>query len=152
MSEELRYERIGAASVLTIDRPERRNAMNVDLLGGLYDALDALRLDPLDDDELTALVRAPGLTGGDPRSLLAGRADGYFRAELLPREGEVGPGFAVVLVLDGSGEVRTERGGSLAVERGAALVVPWSAGRWDAPGVELVACRPPLPALAAAAP
>jgi len=119
---------------------------------GFPTVLDALRLDPLDDDELTALVRAPGLTGGDPRSLLAERADGYFRAELLPREGEVGPGFAVVLVLDGSGEVRTERGGSLAVERGAALVVPWSAGRWDAPGVELVACRPPLPALAAAAP
>ena len=28
MSEELRYERVGAASVLTIDRPERRNAVD----------------------------------------------------------------------------------------------------------------------------
>jgi enoyl-CoA hydratase len=30
---------------ITFNRPERRNAMNVDLLGGLYDALDSLRLD-----------------------------------------------------------------------------------------------------------
>jgi mannose-6-phosphate isomerase len=119
---------------------------------GFPAVLDALRLDPLADDELAALVRAPGLTGGDPRSLLAERAAGYFRAELLPRAGTVGQGFAVGLALDGSGEVRTEHGGSLAVERGSAFVVPWSAGRWDAPGAELVACRPPLPALAAAAP
>ena len=30
---------------ITLNRPDRRNAMNVDLLGGLYDALDALRPD-----------------------------------------------------------------------------------------------------------
>jgi mannose-6-phosphate isomerase len=119
---------------------------------GFPTVLDALRLDPLDDDELTALVRAPGLTGGDPRSLLAERADGYFRAELLPRTGEVAQGFAVGLVLNGAGEVRTERGGAISLERGSAFVVPWSAGRWDAPGAVVVACRPPLPSLAAAAP
>jgi mannose-6-phosphate isomerase len=119
---------------------------------GFPTVLDALRLHPLDEDELGALVRTPGLTGGDPRSLLAERADGYFRAELLPRSGGVDPGFAVALVLDGDGEVRTERGGALGVSRGSAVVVPWSAGRWDAPGVEVVACRPPLPELAAAAP
>lgn len=28
MGEEVRYERVGAASVLTIDRPERRNAVD----------------------------------------------------------------------------------------------------------------------------
>jgi mannose-6-phosphate isomerase len=119
---------------------------------GFPTVLDALRLEPLGDDELSALVRAPGLTGGDPRTLLAERADGYFRAELLPRAGDVGQGFAVGLVLDGSGEVRTEHGGRLTVERGSAFVVPWAAGRWDARGAEVVACRPPLPALASAAP
>ena len=31
--------------VITLNRPERRNAMNYDLLAGLYDALDALRED-----------------------------------------------------------------------------------------------------------
>ena len=30
---------------ITLNRPERLNAMNVDLLAGLYDALDALRVD-----------------------------------------------------------------------------------------------------------
>jgi enoyl-CoA hydratase len=31
---------------ITLNRPDRRNAMNADLLGGLYDALGALRDDP----------------------------------------------------------------------------------------------------------
>ena len=35
MSEELRYERIGAAAVLTIDRPERRNAVDARRGGGV---------------------------------------------------------------------------------------------------------------------
>ena len=119
---------------------------------GFPTVLDALRLDPLGLDELAGLVRRPGLAGGAPRSLLTARADGYFRAELLPRAGAVDRGFAVGLVLDGDGEVRTEDGGAIAVRRGSAFVVPWSAGRWEVPGAETVACRPPLPEDAAAAP
>ncbi len=119
---------------------------------GFPTVLDALRLRPLEPEELAELVRAPGLSGGRPRTLLTDRADGYFRAALLPRSGEVEQGFAVGLVLAGTGEVRTERGGALTVGRGAAFVVPWSAGRWQAPGAEVVACRPPRPEDAAAAP
>ena len=119
---------------------------------GFPTVLDALRLDPLGLDELAGLVRSPGLSGGGPRSLLTARADGYFRAELLPRAGVVDRGFAVGLVLDGDGEVRTEHGGAIAVHRGSAFVVPWSAGRWEVPGTETVACRPPQPQDAAAAP
>jgi mannose-6-phosphate isomerase len=119
---------------------------------GFPTVLDALRLDPLDLDELAGLVRTPGLSGGHPRSLLTAQAEGYFRAELLPRDGSVDRGFAVGLVLAGDGEVRTEHGGTVAVRRGSAVVVPWSAGRWEAPGTETVACRPPEPSAAAAAP
>ena len=36
---------LDAVARITLNRPDRRNAMNVDLLGGLYDALGALRLD-----------------------------------------------------------------------------------------------------------
>ena len=38
MSGELRYERVGAASVLTIDRPERRNAFDASLIAELTSA------------------------------------------------------------------------------------------------------------------
>jgi enoyl-CoA hydratase len=43
---------------LTLNRPDRRNAMNVDLLAGLYDAFDAAR----DDREARVIV----LTGAGP--------------------------------------------------------------------------------------
>ena len=38
-------EPLAQVARVTLNRPERRNAMNVDLLSGLYDALDALRDD-----------------------------------------------------------------------------------------------------------
>ena len=119
---------------------------------GFPTVLDALRLDPLSTGERDALVRASGLTGGETRALLADRADGYFRADLLPGQGGVDAGFAVALVLAGSGTVTTEGGTVVPVERGAAFVVPWAAGRWRLTGAEAVVCRPPLPAAAADAP
>jgi len=119
---------------------------------GFGTALDAVRLTPLDGDERTSLLRADDLHGGRPRPLLAGRADGYFRADLCPGDGEVEAGFAVALVLDGMGDVRTENGGTVPVRRGDALVVPWAAGSWRVAGADLVACRPPLPGPARDAP
>ena len=118
---------------------------------GFPTVLDALRLDPLPPDEREDLVRDTGLTGGEVRSLLTGRADGYFRAHLLPRSGDVVAGFAVCLVLAGAGQVRTEVGATLDVGRGAAFVVPWSAGRWQVRGADVVVCRAPRPVDAAGA-
>lgn len=118
---------------------------------GFPTALDALRLDPLPQDERDDLVRDSGLSGGEVRSLLTSRADGYFRADLLPGRGEVEAGFAVCLVLAGSGPVTTERAGTVEVFRGAAFVVPWAAGRWGVQGADVVVCRPPRPEDAAGA-
>ncbi len=116
---------------------------------GFPTVLDALRYEPVAD--VDALVRATGLTGGEMRSLLSDRADGYFRADLVPGAGRVVAGFAVALVLAGDGAVTTESGGVLDVRRGSAFVVPWAAGGWAVDGVDLVVCRPPLPAAAAGA-
>ncbi len=112
---------------------------------GFPTVLDALRLDPLPEDVRADLVRDSGLSGGEARSLLSRRADGFFRADLLPGQGEVEAGFAVCLVLAGAGPVATERAGTLKVSRGVAFVVPWAAGRWSVQGADVVVCRPPSP-------
>lgn len=118
---------------------------------GFPTALEALRVDPLSAREREGLVRATGLGGGQPRSVLPAAADPYFRVDLLPGRGSVDPGFSVALVLDGTGEVATGSGGNLAVRRGDALVVPWAAGRWQVHGADVVVCRPPRPGDAAGA-
>ena len=46
----LRYEREGAAVILTMNRPERRNALSLDMIVRLADAWDAIDAD--DDDPL----------------------------------------------------------------------------------------------------
>ncbi len=118
---------------------------------GFPTVLDALRLEPLTPAERDDLVRASGLTGGEVRSLLTGRADAYFRAQLLPGHGAVDAGFAVCLVLAGDGRVSTDAGADLAVGRGAAFVVPWAAGPWQVHGADVVVCRAPRPDDAAGA-
>lgn len=112
---------------------------------GFPTVLEALRLDPLAPDEGDALVRDSGLTAGQARSMLSDRADGYFRADLLPGGGAVDAGFAVCLVLTGNGRLTTEKGAALEVGSGSAFVVPWAAGRWELTGPDVVACRPPTP-------
>ena len=64
MGEEVRYERVGAAAVLTIDRPERRNAVN----GPTAEALKAGYEAFVADDEARVLV----LTGAGGISFCAG--------------------------------------------------------------------------------
>jgi enoyl-CoA hydratase len=64
MSGELRYERVGAAAVLTIDRPERRNAIDAA-------AADAFR-QGLIDFEADAGARVLVLTGAGGKAFCAG--------------------------------------------------------------------------------
>ncbi|MDX6666432.1 MAG: enoyl-CoA hydratase [Solirubrobacteraceae bacterium] len=64
MSDEVRYERVGAAAVLTIDRPERRNAVDgptADLLEEAFHTFEA-------DDDARVLV----VTGGGDIAFCAG--------------------------------------------------------------------------------
>ena len=61
---EVRYERVGAAAVLTIDRPERRNAVDAATARGLRDGFERFEA----DDEARALV----LTGAGGEAFCAG--------------------------------------------------------------------------------
>ncbi len=64
MSGEVRYERVGAAAVLTIDRPERRNAVDAATAAGLRQGFDAFEA----DGEARVLV----LTGAGGEAFCAG--------------------------------------------------------------------------------
>jgi enoyl-CoA hydratase len=83
MSDQVKYERVGAAAVLTIDRPERRNAVDgrtAELLREGYDRFE-------DDDEARVLV----LTGAGGIAFCAG-ADLKAIETLGPRlESDDGP-------------------------------------------------------------
>ncbi|HWN73797.1 MAG TPA: crotonase/enoyl-CoA hydratase family protein [Solirubrobacterales bacterium] len=79
-SSEVRYERHGAAAVLTIDRPERRNAVDAAAAKGLREGLEKFEADP----EARALV----LTGAGGEAFCAG-AD--LKAMDLDVEAATGP-------------------------------------------------------------
>src|SRR3954452_22760441 len=64
MPDEVRYERIGAAAVLTIDRPERRNAVDGPTAEKLAEGYRAFKA----DDDARVLV----LTGGGDVAFCAG--------------------------------------------------------------------------------
>jgi mannose-6-phosphate isomerase len=67
----------------------------------------------------------------------------YFRMELLTAGADVPAGFAVAVVLAGSGAVVSTRGAPLEVAAGQALVIPAAAGSWHVDGdARLLVCRP----------
>jgi enoyl-CoA hydratase len=73
----LRVEREGGVAVLTVDRPEKRNALNAAVRSEIVAALDALR----DDHEVRVLV----LTGAGEKAFVAGADIAEF-AERTPLE------------------------------------------------------------------
>ena len=83
MSGELRYERVGAAAVLTIDRPERRNAVDA-AAAALFRA--GLR-DFEEDDGARVLV----LTGAGGRSFCAGADLKAMNLDVTHPDGPMGP-------------------------------------------------------------
>ncbi|HEX8453297.1 MAG TPA: enoyl-CoA hydratase-related protein [Longimicrobium sp.] len=75
--ETVRIERDGAVAILTVDRPEKRNALNAAVRRELIAALDELR----DDAEVRVLV----LTGAGEKAFVAGADIAEF-AERTPLE------------------------------------------------------------------
>jgi mannose-6-phosphate isomerase len=99
--------------------------------------------------DVDAAIRVlPRPAGAGVVAALPEEADPYFRAHWVhPGQGpvEVEAGFAVLVVLDGEGEVATSDGASLPVRRGDLALVPHAAGSWTLTGASGVLCRPPAP-------
>jgi len=115
---------------------------------GFEKVTDALKLDPLTDSEFTSLIAKNVLSGGNLRSILPIKADGYFRAHLAPQSGDFEAGFAIALVLNGSGKITFENAPEMAINQGDALVIPHAAGTYSISGANVIVCRPPLAELA----
>jgi mannose-6-phosphate isomerase len=115
---------------------------------GFETVTDALKLDPLTDNEFESLIARNALTGGALRSILPLKADGYFRAHLAPQSGEFEAGFAIALVLNGSGSVTFANAPAMEIAQGDALVIPHAAGSYSISGANVIVCRPPLAELA----
>ncbi|GGM35633.1 mannose-6-phosphate isomerase [Longimycelium tulufanense] len=108
-------------------------------------ALECLDLSGWPADRLAYFARSSPLEGPVTR-LLPEEAEQFFRAERLradqPVEWE--PSFAVLVVLDGGGVLRTGSDGGLRVRRGDTVLVPHGAGPARLEGdVVAVRCRPP---------
>ncbi|MFC4004732.1 class I mannose-6-phosphate isomerase [Prauserella oleivorans] len=116
---------------------------------GFDTALRALDTSGWDEERLRTLVRTTGAEPDGTVDLLATGAAEFFRADrLCPAGGALGldPSFAVLVVLAGSGALRTAHGTEHALGRGDTVVVPHGAGELELTGdVTVVRCRPPRP-------
>jgi enoyl-CoA hydratase/carnithine racemase len=83
MSGELRYERVGAAAVLTIDRPERRNAIDAEAAEAFRQGLKDFE----SDDDARVLV----LTGAGGQAFCAGADLKAMDLEVDHPHGPMGP-------------------------------------------------------------
>ena len=119
---------------------------------GFETVTDALKLNPLTDSEFDSLITHNVFSGGALRSVLPLKSDGYFRAHLAPGVGDFPAGFAVALVLDGTGSIAFANAPEMAITKGDAIVIPHSAGAYSFTGANAIICRPPLAELAKVAP
>src|SRR3954467_3292880 len=83
MSGELRYERIGAAAVMTIDRPERRNAVDAATAEAFREGLKEFEA----DEEARVLV----LTGAGGQAFCAGADLKAMDLDVDHPDGPMGP-------------------------------------------------------------
>jgi enoyl-CoA hydratase/carnithine racemase len=115
--DELRYEVDGAVARLTIDRPERRNAMSFDVMQGLRDGVAAARADDA--------VRVVVLTGAGDKAFCSGADLGGIAGTDGAAEAHEGRGLLADLFRDlwslGKPTIARVRGYALAGGFGLAL-------------------------------
>jgi mannose-6-phosphate isomerase len=116
-------------------------------------ALQAVDRTGVADSDLDRLVvTGESIHGAGLASVLPAAADAYFRAhrfDAATAPVAIDPGFAIVLILDGTGVLATDAG-SIEVTKGDAVLVPFAAGPYSlhalgAGTLAGVVCRPPAP-------
>ena len=112
---------------------------------GFDTVLDALDYQPLGASRISELVTRGGLSAKATQSLFTSAADTFFRAHMITGDSSsIDAGFGILLILEGSGEIQFENAPTIAVKRGDAVLIPWSAGASHLVGARGVLSRPPL--------
>lgn len=107
-------------------------------------ALAALDRREVTEERIAELTSGRSEQGGTGL-LFPAEADAFFRAERVQAPAELDPGFAVLVVLEGSGSLSWAEG-ELPVAAGQTLLLPFGAGAVSLTGiVTAVRCRPPAP-------
>ena len=102
-------------------------------------ALDCVTRRPARPDSL----RGDSLSKGSG-SLLPAAADPFFRAESAEGGAHLPPGYAVLVVTGGTGELIPEAGNPISIARGSTVLIPYSAGTCTLTGdLQAVRCLPP---------
>jgi mannose-6-phosphate isomerase len=108
-------------------------------------ALDALRLDPLNDAENAEIITRFDKSDNNSKRIFNSIADDFFRADYLAGDQtQIEAGFGILLVLEGSGSLEFENGESFSVESGDAVVIAHQAGSFTLRGCKAIISRPPL--------
>ena len=102
---------------------------------------------PVEAADLERLRSTRGEARDGAEALFPGEAEPFFRAERVRAPADLPRGFAVLVVTDGRGTLRTEAG-AVDVARGATVLVPFAAGDSRIEGdAEAIRCLPPAPDL-----
>ena len=111
---------------------------------GFDTALDALRLDPLTQEQQLQIVSRFEESGSASHQIFKSIADNFFRADYLTGDSKkVEPGFGVFLVLAGSGVMNFSNSEKLNVSTGDAVVIPHCAGEFSIENCAGILSRPP---------
>lgn len=115
-------------------------------LGAGFDvALGCVDRDGWGEGRWESLVRHTAGAGDTVVDLFGPGSSPFFRADRVRGGADLDPSFAVLVVLEGQGSLRTEHGGTVGLRRGETIVVPHAAGSSTVDGeLTLVRCRPPL--------
>ncbi|WP_410591287.1 class I mannose-6-phosphate isomerase [Amycolatopsis sp. lyj-23] len=117
---------------------------------GFDTAIEALDTSGWDTERLGTIIKRTAADSSSTVDLLAGGSERFFRADQLRTDKattlSLDPSFAVLVVLDGEGTLRTEQRGEHALAKGDTYVVPFDAGQTELSGTAtVIRCRPPAP-------
>ena len=108
-------------------------------------ALDALRLEPLSEQEISQIITRFDKEKNTSQRIFNSIADDFFRADYLSGDNAVvNAGFGILLVLEGSGKLEFSDSNTLQVEAGDAVVIANAAGSFTLSGATGIISRPPL--------
>jgi mannose-6-phosphate isomerase len=111
---------------------------------GFDTALDALRLTPLSVNEESEILTKFEIKGKTSKKIFNQIADPFFRADFIAGDqNEFEAGFGIYLNLSSDGLIQFENSDEISLQRGDAVLIPYSAGASRFKNCTGILARPP---------